>query len=234
VIVNLGYAETSLRLDARPDNFHVLSIAPKPIELAPIVVVSSKFMDTRAEHRVNTMTCASCPPVFWRKWDRDKIIASGIDQPVRFLREAAKVGILKCSSLLQQADRLCVSLPYGGAPHPFYGGNASWQPRQMGMFYTPDFRAPQRPTTTGARVYLDERSLHGLEALDALSMKDIHRVETYGYKGELGIRLYTSGYLRLVEAGLVPRDVWVAPVEAFEFPRMWQDSLPGRRRLPTR
>jgi hypothetical protein len=225
VVVHIAYGETTLRVDVQPDVIQVLRVAQQPIALAPVVVVASKFMDSRATERAHDVGQFG----FWRKWERDAILASGIDQPIQFLKQKAKVGILKCSSLQLDPKKLCVAQPYDGGKML---QNASWAPRQLGAHNNPYWRNPNPPASGAARVYLDERPLNGLEALEAYHMRDVYRVETYGFKGELGIYLYSSGFLRLVEAGLVPRSVR-APriVEAFEFPPTLMDSLRRPRRF---
>ena len=60
-------------------------------------------------------------------------------------------------------------------------------------------------------------------------MEDIHRVEAFGNRGERGLRFYTSGYLRLVEAGLIKPDVVLVTREVFEFPVPWDTSSFRRR-----
>jgi hypothetical protein len=252
VVVNLGYGELSVRLNVQPDSVYTISISPQPIQLAPVVVVASRFMDQRSERRVQDMErFGRGEPVAWRKWDRDKILASGHAKPLDFLSKTARVSIRKCTGLGMPSNRLCVGVPYDGLQHPLYGGNASWTAETArrdavqlgntpgrggnlsGYFASKYNRDPaSAPLTINSvvvTVYLDDVPLR-LEDLRKYKMEDMHRIESYGNRGERGIRFYTSGYLRLVEAGLIKPET-VATREVYEFPVPWDtSSFPRRRR----
>ena len=226
VVIQLGYGEKTVRLDVQADTLHVIRIEPQPIPL-PALAVESGFMDRIAKRRAHTMM-GKGEPVFWKIWQRDAIEASGIDEPMQFMREVSGVRIRRCTGIGMPMDRLCIELPFGGSRHPAFGGIFSWGPRDLSVPAVDRPRARSRTSTLG-HVMLDGRSIGRLENLDLHSMRDIHRVETYGYRGEELIMLYTEGYLRLVAAGLVEPDVVgrVAPAEQFVVPRIWPDTIPG-------
>jgi hypothetical protein len=202
VVVQLGYAEMVQDLDVRSDAFHELRIAPQPIVLDEIGATATRaverMLNSAASRRAITMSGTRGEPVFWRTWDRQRILAAGIDEPIRFLDDGPpRLVIRRCVGLGMPRDRLCVGIP---------------------------FVTSGRSTSFG-QIYIDDRPFSPIESLDQFRMEDFHRVETYGYRGERGIRLYTEGYLRLVEAGLViPHQTLPFP-ESFDLPCRWADSV---------
>lgn len=60
-----------------------------------------------------------------------------------------------------------------------------------------------------------------MDELGTYTLHDIHRIETYGDRGERQIRLYTSGYLRMVELGAARPDFSVPAWHRFD---PWRDS----------
>jgi hypothetical protein len=231
VVVQLGYGEQAVRVDVQAGAFHVVEVAPQPIPLDPLLAADQRqvhsLLNSAAQSRALTMSGRAFqgPPVFWRSWDGDAIAASGIAEPLRFLsRGPPRVGILTCASLGLPADRLCVSVPYAGTDPHGYGNNpvrftTRLDRRLGGGIYRGPSRPPPPPTSRIAAVYLDDRPLGALENLEQYDMADIERVETYGYKGERGIRLYTAGHMRLIALGVVEPDTRVPPSEIYEFRR---------------
>jgi hypothetical protein len=199
-IVQLGYNDAQRRLPAGDAGLHVIAVAPRPIRLdvvAAEVRAPERLLDRAAAARAASISSARGPAVFWRAWDRRQIAASGIDEPLRFLnRGPPRLAIRRCVGLGLPADRLCVGIPFGGLAAAGYGTGGA-------------------PSTL-ARVYVDDRLLAAIEELRRFRMDDFHRVETFGYRGEAGIRLYTEGYLRLVAAGLVEPETWVPPGEVYD------------------
>ena len=108
-----------------------LGISPSSLSFHLKELVHAGLVTQERASRMGGVSTA----VFWRKWDRDPIIASGIAAPLEFITRTAKVGVLKCSSITLDASRLCVSQPYAGGW--VYSWGASWQPRQMGALYNP-------------------------------------------------------------------------------------------------
>jgi hypothetical protein len=240
VVVQLGYSETTLHLDVQSGTVHILRITPQPVRLAPIVV-DNGLMNSMAERRVLAMQLVLKEPVFWRSWDERDIQQSGIGEPLTFLRREAKLVVQRCARLGLPVDRLCLAVPFAGAPWPgAIGGSFSWRPRTIGEG---GVRRVFRGTTTPGSIYLDDRGFGRLEDLERLDMNDIARIETYGYRGERTIRMYTHGYMRLVAAGIVRPDI-TTPPEVYEASRRrfepsersrlrssitWPDAASGRK-----
>jgi hypothetical protein len=230
VIVQLGYEERRAWIDVQPGAFHELRLAPQPIALDALVAADSRHvqrvLDSAARLRIMNMSGparARAPPIFWQSWDRDRILASGIHEPLRFLSHGPpRVSVRNCAAADGRApDALCIGVPYAGWDPVGFGNmagsrnNLDWGNRTgRRTRLMPSLR--DAPTSVPAAVFLYDRRLGGLEALVDLSMDDIHRVETYGYRGENGIRLYTEGYLRLVATGVITPDARAQQVEVFD------------------
>jgi hypothetical protein len=198
VVVQLGYGERTLRL--QPRGFHIIELTPQPIRLDVIEATDASYvervMKQVAQARVHSLmgpTWMGGAPVFWRSWDRDQIMAADFDEPLDFLRRGPpRVRIQRCAGLGLPMNRLCVHGAFMGRDGR--GGSSS----------------------RGA-AYLDDRPVGELEDLRGYSMSDFHRVETFGYNGERGIRLYTEGYLRQVALGLIRPAIRMAPAETYLF-----------------
>jgi len=208
VVHRIGYEERTFRLPVEPGLLHLLELEPAPILLEGVEGVvgedpAHRILDSAARIRASGRPGVWGEPVFWSAWDREDIEEAGIDEPRTFLtRGPPRLVIRPCVGLGLPADRLCVSPPFGG------------------MRLLPSWGAP--PVTglaagrgRGVPVFLDDRPM-ALEDLDSFTMELVHRVETYGDRGEQGIRLYTEGYLRLVAEGLVQPGVGSGTPELFD------------------
>ncbi|HSJ23051.1 MAG TPA: hypothetical protein VK929_00100 [Longimicrobiales bacterium] len=51
------------------------------------------------------------------------------------------------------------------------------------------------------------------------ALERVDRIEAYGIRGERQVRLYTPGYLRIVEPGLVPRSSVLSGIGESELSR---------------
>jgi hypothetical protein len=208
VVVQIGYGDRSLRIDVQPDGYHVIELEVQPIRLDAIVATDTRrieqLMNAAAQTRATILGGAprlNREPVFWNSWERDRIRASGIDDPLLFLsRGPPRISIRKCVGLDQPPDRLCVGVPFDGIVAAGFSGGASGSRRLSSRLRL------RAPSTRIVQVFLDDRPIGPIENLANYSMDDFYRVETYGYRGESGIRLYTEGYLRLVAAGVVTPD----------------------------
>jgi hypothetical protein len=199
----IGYQERTFRLPVEPGLLHLLEVEPAPILLEGVEGVAvhdlaHRILDSAARVRASGPPGVQGEPIFWSAWDREEIEAAGIDEPRLFLtRGPPRLIIRPCVGLGLPADRLCVSPPFAG------------------MRLLPSGPGVPSPVTglsagrgRGVPVFLDGHPM-ALEDLDTFTMELVHRVETYGDRGEQGIRLYTQGYLRLVAEGLVQPGVGV-------------------------
>jgi hypothetical protein len=206
-VVQLGYGEQSFRVTALPDSFFVLRAESRPTRLDTIFV-DSRIMHRTAQRRAQQLGNYGRRAVFWEAFDREQILATGIDDPLEFLDEGRGAGlsITTCFGPGMEG-RLCLRVPFltgryfRPAPQTGlrYGGQRSALDRDRAT-------APTSGPKVQARVFLDDRRIV-LEDLSAHTMQDIGRVETYGFRGEEQIRLYTTGYLRKVALGLVAPDL---------------------------
>jgi hypothetical protein len=214
VVSRLGYRERTLTLSADADSLHVVVLAQQPIVLDALIVSGGmvrRELNRAAQARALGMTTAAQPPVFWDFWERDRILASGIDDPLQFLRSGPpRLVIRPCVGLGMPPDRLCVSGAFRGVPASDNAGAV---------------RAGRDGVVFGS-VFVDGRPLAAIEDLQYYSMSEFHRVEAYGWRGERGIRFYTAGYLRMVETGQInPRSR--VPPPAFVPPDTSGYSTPG-------
>jgi hypothetical protein len=240
-VAQLGYMAGDFKIDLGEQRNVVLELAPDPFELQAIVIKSGTLNYTAGE-RANRLR------TFWNAWDRDKIVQSGIDEPIEFLRKVARVQIKRCvgqyvdnEGILKpySKDHLCVSA-VGQAPSRFVGGTGS-HINSMRRSATERLRGqPPRsytipPTYSSARrtpLYLNDRMLpESVNELTALRMANIERVEIFGYRGEREIRLYTQSYMNLLATGAPRPSLALTLDEAFQrTPWEQGDSLRGRRR----
>ena len=194
--MHLGYGERTVHIEVRPDSTYVIRLEPQAIRLDPIVVQDwrrvGSLMNAAAFGRALRMSGTTGDPVFWRSWNREQILASGQKEAFGFLRNGPpRVAIRKCAGLaFAGLDQLCVGVPfnarYGSRPADLMFGSGS-DPRPGGLL-------PRGVVTSAALVVLiDDRPVR-LEDLADYDMASIHRVETFGYRGERGFRMYTEGY----------------------------------------
>ena len=87
------------------------------------VLVGAHLARLDAAARLRALIASGDPrrnqqPVVWNSWGRDRIIASGIDDPLRFLtRGPPRLAIRKCAGLELPADQLAVACAsHGGEP----------------------------------------------------------------------------------------------------------------------
>ena len=187
-VMQLGYREVLRHIQVLDDSVHIFRLVAAPIRLDSLIVADTRQLQRRmnsaAKSRAHDMGRFG-GPMFWRSWDRESILKSGIAAPIDFLRRGQpRLVIRACSGMGQPRDRLCLN-----------SGSSRY-----------------------ATVYLDDRRISAIEDLRAYTMDDFHRVETYGFRGERGIRLYTEGYLRLVAAGVITPDRRIEP-DVFEIRR---------------
>jgi hypothetical protein len=223
VITRIGYGEQTFSVNVRSGIYHVLPLPTQPIVVEGIEVTASwertiEVMDRAARARARPRL-RGAPIWFWSSWDREEIVASGIDHPIEFMTDGPPRVVLRpCVGEARPGERLCAGVPHGGrflysdgmggdGVNPFVG-----------------------PSTIMAAVYLDGRRLQWVEDLNDISMEDIYRVEAFGERGERGIHLYTAGYPRLVAEGLVDPLADGPPPEVFERPAPRRDTL--ARRIP--
>jgi hypothetical protein len=208
LVHRIGYRERTFRLVVQPGLLHLLEVEPEPILLEGVEVVvgedpAHRILDSAARIRASGRPGVWGEVVFWSAWDREDIDAAGFDEPRAFLtRGPPRIVIRPCVGLGLPADRLCVSPPFGGM-------------RLLPAWGSPPVTGLGAGRGRGVPVFLDDRPM-ALEDLDSFTMDLVHRVETYGDRGEQGIRLYTEGYLRLVAEGLVQPGVGGGAPELFD------------------
>jgi len=212
LVHRIGYRERTFRLTVQPGLLHLLEVEPEPILLEGVEVVvgedpAHRILDSAARIRASGRPGVWGEVVFWSAWDREEIEAAGIDEPRLFLtRGPPRIVIRPCVGLGLPADRLCVSPPFGGM-------------RLLPAWGPPGGSAPVTGLAAGrgrgVPVFLDGQPM-ALEDLDSFTMELVHRVETYGDRGEQGIRLYTEGYLRLVAEGVVQPGVGGGAPELYD------------------
>jgi len=215
-IHRIGYREQGYRFTVEPGRHYELELEPAPILLDGVEVVvgedpAHEILDRAARSRA--MGSPGGNPIFWSTWNRDAIEEAGFDDPMGFLTKGPpRIVIRPCVGLGLPADRLCVSPPFGGMRPLWAGGEGRvWGGRGgAGRMVT---------------VFLDDRPMGPLEHLESFPMDLVHRVETYGDRGEQAIRLYTEGYLRLVAEGVID------PTAPWGPPEMFDDLVRERARL---
>ncbi|MEX2609682.1 MAG: carboxypeptidase-like regulatory domain-containing protein [Gemmatimonadota bacterium] len=177
----------------------VIRITPEPVVLEAIRVYNDRL------HRD-----ALRRGQFFRAFDRGEILATGAADGLEFLRLGPRMPIVLCDKNDHQ-ERLCTRRPFDGATGAslmggVYRAGALQAPRSrvlalldlMGRY---DALAAVKGLAYPP-VFLDDHLLPGgLAALEAIPMSTLHRVETFGTRGELEIRLYTAAYLEELATG---------------------------------
>lgn len=232
-VVQLGYAEAAATVMIDGSGPLTLRLPPQAIRLDEIVVNTSGRMDRTARERAQRMMS----PLY--TYDREAILASGATNPIEFLTGTAQLRIRECTGWVGADDRsLCLYPPFGGmgagvlsnlsAPRDATGFGEQGGPRRgvaaalqrADMALSRSTVPMPAVTASGGRgaVFLDDRPLSGsLDELSRHTLDQIHRIETYGVRGERQIRLYTSGYLRLVALGAVQPAVDLLLDDEFQF-----------------
>jgi hypothetical protein len=241
-VAHLAYGEQERYPDVQPDAFIIINVTQQAIRLDPIIVEDTRRIDRimgdAASWRTWRMSGGTTgPPVFWKTWNREKIVKSGIEDPLLFLTKGPpRMFVRKCTGLQYAGiQRLCVGAPFGTplGPDPAgYGSNttpnimfSTLEPPPVAMPRVPDF------SSRYFAVYIDDRPV-ALEDLHRYSMDDMYRVENYGYRGERGVRMYTQGYLQMVGLGLI--DPKSGARDLYERLRVEADSAALLERPPIR
>lgn len=236
VAMRLGFHDGATEVVADGETPVTLRLPPRPVELEAIVVTTTDHLDRLATARASAL---SREDRFWQIFDRDDILGSGTDDPIEFLDGSTNLVIRPCRGLGADPNQLC--LLGGGwatgaqslaATTGLLGpasGSGSSAPRERRRLLIERMRAsPQAAGVWGqrgrpgsiygrARVFLDDLPLPGsLDDLAEYSLRDVHRIEAYGFRGERQIRFYTAGYLSLVELGLVRPDFAVPAYDEYE------------------
>jgi hypothetical protein len=109
VVSGLGMAPLETWVEADGVTPAVLRLEPRPLVLEQIVVYAD-FLERRAREQRSQ----------YRSFDRDRIVGSGIDDAVDFLKRVGRVAIGRCT----QTEGLCVLPPFVAMPRPA-GGRVS-------------------------------------------------------------------------------------------------------------
>ncbi|HUF50586.1 MAG TPA: carboxypeptidase-like regulatory domain-containing protein [Longimicrobiales bacterium] len=214
LVVQLGYADYGAQLTAGTAVPVTLRLVPQPIQLEQIVVYN-RSLDDRAHAQAHIWN------TFWRSYDRDQIVMSGTTSALDLLKRMARLSIIPCIKG-HDAAGLCLSRPHytgefyapsirstgltmRGYDIPFRVGavarvaGSNLEGQQM----LADASMPLRTHSIAASVMLDDRPF-SLNRLHELRVTDLHRVETFGMRGERQIRLYSAAYIHRLATG-VPR-----------------------------
>lgn len=143
-----------------------IRIVPAPVELEGITAPND-FLKRRARKHALDMWWRSNGfwPIPERHFSSQEILASGIRDPLVFMREVARMSVTECINM--PGRQWCM-----------------WQPFQMAG----------KPRLASIRVN-DRPLPGSLDSLAVWDMADIARVETFGARGERLIRVYTQDYL---------------------------------------
>jgi len=237
-IQQLGYARSEQWVVADGETDVTVRVAQQPIVLDAIVAHSG-FLDARAKRW--RLGSSNPPPYF--TWDRSDILQSGFAEPTTFLRKVSSVKMERCG--LVPVERTCVVRPFymmaPGTRGTIAGrGLSTTRVRALDvlMFRPPATKrldasgrpAPPVTPTVGTVVFVDDQAVPGgLDALDSLyTMSTMWRVETYGYRGERGIRFYTLDYTQRIATGEIRPALSIPVSDLFEPLPSW--LTPPRRR----
>jgi hypothetical protein len=161
----IGYLELDTVVVAGSTPLHI-RIIPAPVELEG-VTAQNDFLKRRARKHALDMWWRSSRtwPIPERHFSSQEILASGIRDPLVFMREMARMSVTECFDM--PGRKWCM-----------------WQPFQMsGKPRLANIRVNDRPLTGS------------LDSLAVWDMADIARVETFGARGERLVRVYTQDYL---------------------------------------
>lgn len=236
VAMRLGFHDQAADVGVDGQTSVTLRLAPRPVELEAIVVTTTDHMDRLATARASAL---SREDRFWQTFDRDDILRSGTDDPIEFLNGSTNLVIRPCRGVGADSSQLCLlgggwaTGPQGlaattGLIGPASGSGSSAPSYRRRLLIERMRTSSQAAAVWGqrvrpgsiygrARVFLDDLPLPGsLDELSEYSLRDVHRVEAYGLRGERQIRFYTAGYLSLVELGLVRPDFAIPARDEYE------------------
>jgi hypothetical protein len=230
----LGYGQATPWVRLPQDAPLVVYIAPQPIVLDAVRAHNDRLY---REARARAHRWVAQGAGFFRVFDRDKILATGAADALEFLRRGPRMPIKICD-INDERERLCTRIAFEGATGAgMMGGNfTAWERQELSARLR---RARNRDRISAIKamayppVYLDDEYVTGgLASLDTLPTGDIHRVETYGLRGEKEIRLYTAAYLELLATGVRRPVLMVPPRHLFDPPALAVDPDPVQGVIP--
>lgn len=186
-------------------------LTPQPIELEAVRAYNHKLDRDAKRHAFGRGR-------FYRVFDREDILATGADNGVEFLRQGPRMPIVVCD-MNDPLELLCTRRPFHGvagvlAALPLFTGRTRVSAGASGAQAEALGRSNRIAAIKGLAfptVYVDDYLVPGgIAALKDVSLGDVHRVETYGMRGETEIRFYTAGYLELLATGAT-RPVFTLP-----------------------
>ncbi|MEX0891586.1 MAG: carboxypeptidase regulatory-like domain-containing protein [Gemmatimonadota bacterium] len=176
-----------------------IRLAPKPVELEAVRAYNDR-LNSQARARAHPYILIGAG--FYRAFDRDKILETGAVHGLEFLALGPHMPVVRCN-LNDPTESMCTRMPmmYGldlGRMGRVYGGTSVGGSRSGARRGIAGIKAVAQPP-----VFLDDEKMPGgIAGLADVPMGDIHRVETFGIRGEIQVRFYTAGYLQLLATGV--------------------------------
>ncbi|MEX0891589.1 MAG: carboxypeptidase regulatory-like domain-containing protein [Gemmatimonadota bacterium] len=195
----LGYADAIAATTVPQGSPLRIRLVPKPVELEAVRAYNNR-LNSEAKARAHPYILIGSG--FFQVFDRDKILETGAVHCLEFLALGPHMPVVRCD-LNDPTESMCTRMPL---MHRLDLGrmgtisNRTWVDRQ---------RSRERRGISGIKwvaqppVFLDDEYMPGgIAGLADVPMGDIHRVETFGIRGEISIRFYTAGYLQLLATGV--------------------------------